>query len=176
MKKGTPICTLLGVTQMEMSTLLGISRSLWGMFELGQRDLPLKAKLKLNELLSHVQDRENRKPAAPMPQKSTLYAFEGLLCENQYKMYMLARKIEALEKKQDLQQRLQQLDTFLNVHNKSESHGSLLIAGKAARASGVLEELKLLRFRNEVLEFEKNLLESTISQLKSALPDLNTEK
>ncbi len=49
MKKDHAISTYLGITQLELAMLLGVSRSQFSMFELGKRDLPLHAMQLLGE-------------------------------------------------------------------------------------------------------------------------------
>lgn len=52
MKDRSDIKTILGLTQIEMGMLLGVTRSGWSMFKSGQRDIPLEAK----EQLAHHMD------------------------------------------------------------------------------------------------------------------------
>ncbi len=51
------IRSVLGLTQDELATLLAVTRSQLSMYELGKRDLPAFAKLKLSELLVNTQNR-----------------------------------------------------------------------------------------------------------------------
>lgn len=56
MKDRSDIKTILGLTQIEMSMLLGISRSMWTMFKSGKRNIPLASK----ELLAYYMDTATR--------------------------------------------------------------------------------------------------------------------
>lgn len=47
MKDRSDIKTILGLTQIEMGMLLGVTRSGWSMFKSGLRDIPLEAKEQL---------------------------------------------------------------------------------------------------------------------------------
>lgn len=52
MKRRAELRMILGgLTQEEMASLLGVSRSLWSLYELGKRQLPFKASQRLAELL-----------------------------------------------------------------------------------------------------------------------------
>ncbi len=55
MKNEANLKSLLGLTQEEMGMLLGTSRVQWAHFIVGRRDLPLPAKIKLTDVLSHVE-------------------------------------------------------------------------------------------------------------------------
>ena len=52
MENDKKIRTLLGMKQEDMDMLLRVNRSQWVMYEIGKRDLPLVAQLKLTEMLA----------------------------------------------------------------------------------------------------------------------------
>ena len=61
MKKERNVSSLLGVNQQDAAMLLGVSRSLWSMYELGRRDISLPVKQLLAELLTYVQSGMKKK-------------------------------------------------------------------------------------------------------------------
>ena len=96
MKKGNNIKSILGLTQEEVATLLGISRSQWSMYEVGQRDLPKAAKIKLVELLSCAKKvKSNSKTVAKIiatEKKETIQELEKSL-------HILTHQIQLVEQK-----------------------------------------------------------------------------
>jgi hypothetical protein len=60
MNKDNSIKEILGMNYDNMAMLLQISRSQWGMYVSGKRNLPLDAKLKLGEMLSFVNQKESK--------------------------------------------------------------------------------------------------------------------
>jgi len=175
MKKETSICAFLGVSQQEMSMLLGVSRSLWSLYELGQRDLPLRAKQLLGELLTHVQTNFTAaKSTPPPPRNEQLQRLERQLRDNEYQRMLMVRKIAKATKKHEAQARLAHLVAFLSSRDTSKHSVPNLQEAFASKASPDLEAqfsdtLTDLKHRHELLELEKLLLESRALRMRSAL-------
>jgi transcriptional regulator with XRE-family HTH domain len=171
--KKNDIRTLLGITQQEIATLLGIHRSQWSMFESGQRDLPLAAQQLLAEILTHVNSTE--KPAKSESHSDKQNAknqqqLERLLRENEYQQLRLARKIAAVEKKHTAQLQLSLLVEFLNhrqaTTGKIAGAGHESISRKVVQADTTNHAAILIEhhLKQELLHFERSLLESKIPQ------------
>ena len=65
MKDRSDIKTILGLTQIEMGMLLGVSRSMWTMFKSGKRNIPLASK----ELLGYYMDTVTRNKPSKVAEK-----------------------------------------------------------------------------------------------------------
>lgn len=176
MKKEHTLRTLLGLTQEDCAMLLGVTRSQWSMFELGQRDLPLAAKQLLTELLTHLQSPEtkaNRHPAEAQQEVAKIAVLERMLRENEYERLRLAKKINAITKKYEAT--IQQLKLVDYMAQRTTSKGSyeMLHLNSLARSAaktidtdgaGVLLQLQI---KQEGLELEQLLLESKWRKLSS---------
>lgn len=171
MKNETSISAQFGVTQQEMAMLLGVSRSLWSLYELGKRDLPLSATLLLNDLMTKTRDHQSIKKSEPATTSThMLLRFERLLQENGYQLHIINRKIAALGKKQTTQLNLQQLSGLLQgrEHSRSSATVSDAVTARASIAAKTClsDELAVQQHRREVLAFEKQLLESKLEALR----------
>ena len=167
MKKETSISASLGLTHEDMAMLLGISRSLYTLFEQGKRQLPTAALLKLSELHCDMPS-DASKMLKPKAQEQTRTAFEKLLGDNEYALALLERQIAVAEKKERANANLMHFSKLLEdrKHSKSGSLAVDCITAKASRASKaqVSTDLILLQHRKEILEFEKKLLESKLKK------------
>lgn len=159
--------SLLGVTHIELAMLLGVSRPLVTLFELGQRDLPAPAKQKLADLLLHLQSAEaTAKRTKPSPtQNQAAKAHLGrMLKENEYQRVLTAKKIEALHKKIDAQTRRAQLSDFLNARKaagKTDPDTPLYrLRDKTQKSSthNMPNLLLTLELKQELLAYEEKLL------------------
>ncbi|WP_298221293.1 helix-turn-helix transcriptional regulator [Flavobacterium sp.] len=172
MKKEASIRTLLSLTQENAAMLLGVSRSQWSMYEIGQRDLPLAAKQLLAEMLTHIQKPSaTAKPATDKQQRAKQHQqLERLLRENEYQQLVLARKTATIQKKQDAQARLSILADFLNKREaKGEAtgamhHQSILRKAQQTLADDHANILMQYELKKEVLEFEQKVIEYKMKQ------------
>lgn len=174
MKKDHAISTYLGITQLELAMLLGVSRSQFSMFELGKRDLPLHAMQLLGEMLTYIQSPEvAAKSALPDKPKASLPQLERLQRKNHYQQLLTERKIAAATKKLQAQARLLQLSAFLS--SREGSRGATInfptaLARKTNKATEtpLLELIVEQQLSKELLELENLLLESRLRKLRSA--------
>ncbi|MFM9989728.1 helix-turn-helix domain-containing protein [Flavobacterium sp.] len=101
MKDTTTIKNLIGLSQEEMSMLLGITESQWSMYKSGKRDIPLAAKQQLAALLSNTQKAKSVSPESiKMAEKEKKSEKEWLKREYKaidHKQKYLERKIIAIE-------------------------------------------------------------------------------
>lgn len=90
----------LGLTQEEASEILGISRGQLSMYELGKRDLPTHALVKLATLSNHVSDAMNKRKDAGIDkkvlQKASVTIIEELLAKHELKKRLLERKLKTM--------------------------------------------------------------------------------
>ena len=172
MKRET-ICTLLGTTQMEMAMLLKITRSQWSMYESGKRDLPLAAKVLLNEMLAHVNSAKANASKGPSTEakQQTNQKLQGLLEENQNLQTVTEKKVAALENKQTSFDSAAHTVNYLGNHrDTTQTHlkeMSKVIhyrTNKDWQRNGsptlVAHQIKL-----KVLQYEAELLKETLKKL-----------
>jgi transcriptional regulator with XRE-family HTH domain len=91
---------LLGITQEEAAMLLGISKAQISMYEVGQRDLPTHALVKLATLSNHVSDAMNKRKDAGTDkkalQKVSVTIIEEMLAKHELKKKLLERKLKTM--------------------------------------------------------------------------------
>ncbi len=142
----------LGLTQDEAAQLLKIPKSLLGMFEIGQRDLPSPIKLQLVTLYNLVQKQvtvSNPKKKENTVQELILEINKALL-ETQYKQQLLERKLTLFQSKFQKSERLLQFVHVLENELKKEAKPSQdfitvlqLKADKEVAKYGPLSQIKL---------------------------------
>lgn len=90
----------LGITQEEAAELLGVSRGQLSMYELGKRDLPTHALVKLATLTNHVSDAMNKRKDAGVDiktqQKVSNSIIEEILAKHELKKRQLERKLKKI--------------------------------------------------------------------------------
>jgi transcriptional regulator with XRE-family HTH domain len=103
MEKDKKIRELLGLKQEDMALLLRVTRSQWAMYEIGKRDLPIVAQLKLGEMLAFIQQPKNAAVDSFLDLKSeeakTRKVFENLKLINKHRQILTEHKLKAIEKK-----------------------------------------------------------------------------
>lgn len=170
MKKNETICSLLGISQMEMAMLLKITRSQWSMYESGKRDLPLAAKVLLAEMLAHVQSAKATalKNPSQLGQQETKEKLQASLKENQHQQTAMEKKVAALEKKQTAFASAQHSIDYLENHtDKKQTHMkdmSKVIqyrANKDRQLNGV-PMLVTYQIKQKVLQYEEELLKAAL--------------
>ena len=103
MEQDKKISALLGMRQEEMAMLLRVNKSQWSMYEIGQRDLPLNAQLKLAEMLAFVQQSDNEAVYLLVDVEGqslkTKKLVENLRLINQHQLLIAKQKLQLTEKK-----------------------------------------------------------------------------
>ena len=106
MEKDKKIRELLGMKQDDMAMLLKVTRSQWSMYEIGKRDLPLAAELKLGEMLAFVQQSDTESadifPHIKMQQAKIEQVYENLKLINAHRQIIVERKLKLIEKKYEV--------------------------------------------------------------------------
>ncbi|MGH2664759.1 helix-turn-helix domain-containing protein [Flavobacterium sp.] len=163
MKSTTTIKSILGLSQIEMALLLGVSKSQWSMYEIGQRDLPLTAKKKLTALLSHLQNSKGisaeKQNFTALEQIKTQEWLENEKHNLEYKEQLLDRKIRAIEKKRATCFAALETVHFLETQQQ-DTHNSLIKSIKsraiATLSNNTLYHLQEMQMKKEHLTMLKN--------------------
>jgi len=172
MKHENPIRSLLGLAQEDLAMLLGVSRGRWSMYELGKRDIPLQAKQLLGEMLQHVNQQhtlaKKTKPELPLSLQPKL---EQLLRENEFQQVVLRRKMADAIKKQEEHARLQHLVPFLQTrytskHDTNSLQQHLTNRASSGKETALSENVFQLQHRQEILVFEKEVLEAKLQKMR----------
>jgi transcriptional regulator with XRE-family HTH domain len=171
MKNEVTISELLGVSQIEMSILLKINRSQWSMYESGKRDLPVDAKLKMSEMLKHVQNKNDKQlktqELSTQQEAQKKETLEKLLKENDYQQQTIERTINKIKKKQAFVVARFQLLDFLNNHTNLKEEKPNLLPNMEAKAEdkAAQNDMAILithQIKQEVLKFEAELLKNAV--------------
>lgn len=174
MKNEVTFSKLLGVSQLEISILLKINRSQWSMYESDDRDLPNDALSLMNEMLKHVQNKNDKQLKKQeliiQQQDKKKEALEKLLKENDSQQQTMERKIKKIEKNQAFVVARFQLLDFLNNHtHKKEEHPELLqrMKDKAEDKAEQNDMATLIthQIKQEVLKYEAELLKNALDDL-----------
>jgi transcriptional regulator with XRE-family HTH domain len=170
MKTTKAIRGLLGLTQVELSLVLQVSRSQLAKYELGMRDLPLASMALLEAMLEHVQSPEvlakSPRPAKGQQEKKFRH-LKNMLEETEYQLSLLSRKIEGVEARQTAKIRAFHTAKFLSQRpgNYSQTEKNLLksISKKAEHKALKMDEagdLEKYQLQQEMLKMQKSWLES----------------
>jgi DNA-binding transcriptional regulator YiaG len=168
MKKHDNIRDLLGITQEDLAALLKISRTQLSMYEIGKRELPTAAVLKLADMLRYLQEDAFKSAdttsllKAQATQKEK--ALEEMRKENHFKQLVVEKKLNVLEKKYKANFSAFQLTKYLEKQDtengKLESHLLKTIEKKAnaelnKNGLGLITKYKI---EKEVLQAEEKII------------------
>ncbi len=160
MQSKTNYTALLGVTQLELAMLLGVSRPLVALFESGKKSLPATAMMLLAQMLEKVQTAEKATQAATQDQSEAKLHLDKLLADNAFKQLLVARKIEALQNKIAAGWRRAQLIDFLDAQrlDGKDKRGLLTQKNQKPAKVGNTTQLADLQMQQELLAYEAQLL------------------
>lgn len=166
MKTSTSISKTLGLTQKEMAQLLDVSRSLLSLYELGKRDLPLKAKQRLEQLLEQTQiQKAGAKDGHTLLTQDFQTHLHSLLQENTFQTQLIQRKIATLKRKQDTAANLNHLMQVLaEKPNDGTPRFALSDKDKAKSKTNHAPDLAKLELKCELLAVERAFLEKRLAQ------------
>ncbi|MEO5776681.1 MAG: helix-turn-helix domain-containing protein [Flavobacterium sp.] len=174
MKKQQTVRELLGLTQDELALVLQVSRSQFAKYELGMRDLPLRAKYLLAEMLQYLRDSETALKPSPVvvaQNAQKLLSVEQMLKENEYQRMATARKITTDEARYQNKLKALQLVNFLSLRPDgkgiTEQAALRTISNKASKSikqQGLASVFKL-KMKLELLELEKLLLDAELRKI-----------
>jgi transcriptional regulator with XRE-family HTH domain len=183
-KPGT-IRELLGLTQQELALVLNLSRTQVAKYELGTRDLPIASKYLLAELLQLVQSPElvakNLPPLLQEDYKKKEQLLERLLKENDYQLELMARKINATEKRVTARIKALQVTAYLSQRQADQGPAIKAVLNSITRrvtrgleseGSGTLFQYKL---RYDMLVGENLQLQSELRKHLQKREAMETE-
>lgn len=175
MKKTDTHSALLGLSHGQMSLLLKVHPSQWSMYESGKRNLPLKAKKILSQMIRFLklEDRGSKVQQHLIEQEESKKEYlKKLTKSNEFNLYEINKRIALDERNYKANIQVIGLVEYLKKlpSTKGTFDVELLdsIASKAERAlkkSG-LANLTKLRLKEALLQQEKLLLESTVNEIK----------
>jgi transcriptional regulator with XRE-family HTH domain len=170
MKKETSR-SLLGLTQQEMAILLKVTRSQWSHYERNSRLLPHDAGLRLQEMTRYMASPEaqasQKLPEAEYGESKTKPIVEKRLRENEYQLMIIEKKIAGVQQKFEKYANAVRLMEFLNspeeVKKAAHPEAVPVITTAAIRnLSKSKSQLDLLQIDQKLLQFEQQLLKSTL--------------
>lgn len=171
MKQANKYREALGITQEEAAQLLKIPKSILGMFEIGQRDLPSAIKLQLITLYNLVLDKEKSTDLSKqntLSKKEIILVLQEALLENKFNLHVLERKIEQTQNKFQKYCRQNQLVQILESnYNKEEKPSKDYIEVLKRKAESGMQKNSLLE--QTKLEFKLKGLKSFQKELKKEL-------
>ena len=147
MKSASQYREALGLTQEEAALLLKIPKSMLGMFEIGQRDLPAAVKLQLITLSNSIQELQKEPDSSSKKEKKdeALRYYQKEIIENQYRLRVLERKLEQAKAKYQKYYKQKLLVTILENQEKEKQLSSKdMINVLKKRAEKNLEKYSLL--------------------------------
>jgi len=163
------VSTSLGLTQKELAILLRVTRTQISMFELGKRSLPLHAMQLLGELLTLSKSSGTAtkdKPILKGQSSQRQEQIKVLLKENEFQLYIVAKKLAAAERKTATQLKLIRFTDYLEQRPTAKANADVtnmqFITHKSAKAfhTDAAETVIKYQLRQELLEVEKKYLES----------------
>jgi hypothetical protein len=152
------------------------------MYESGKRDLPVDAKLKMSEMLKHVQNKNDKQlktqELSTQQEAQKKETLEKLLKENDFQQQTIERTIKKIEKNQAFVVARFQLLDYLNNHTnlKEEKPNLLPIMEAKAEDKAAQNDMAILithQIKQEVLKFEAELLKNA---LEGFVPESVVEK
>lgn len=169
--KNETVSKLLGLTQLELAMLLGVSRARISMFESGRRDLPAPAMQQLAEMLKHVNASDiSQKPASRAHvAKKTKELLERELRENEFQKQKTMRAIAAVVRKMEAAKRIAALADFRTSHatgrDKQLQSRFELLNRKISNAPEKDQELEMmaLQLKLDLLGAQENFLKERLA-------------
>ena len=176
MKHDKAIKNLLGLSQEEISMILGISRIQWAMYETGRRDIPLAAKQQLAALLSNTQQAKSVSPESIMmgekEQKSEKEWLNREYKAIDHKQQYLERKIIAIESIRV--ECFAALEVVHYLESQSENEFTISLAKSIkTRATNTLNKHSSIRLLE--MKLKKESFEMLKYSLKQKIKEHSTE-
>lgn len=160
--KAQSISKSLGITQEELASLLGVSRGQLSMYELGKRNLPTQAKLKLSRLLEVVTTKtiksETSVAALYDLNPNAKKVIAELLWVNKEKQALTKSKLKKLEEKETRNKAVQQLVQFLKSEKKPKNRSFINSLEQRQRNTPNSEIQLKLAIKLKVLQAEERVL------------------
>jgi transcriptional regulator with XRE-family HTH domain len=169
MKKIHPLRESLGLSQQDMASLLGVTRSLYSLYELGRRSLPHAASMLEAELTLHVNAPKAAAKMASDAEKQTVTQkhLAKLIRHNELKQRRIEKALTALRASRETATRQLHLDSFAGAKGVAlhAAAKEFIKAGASAklgdRAAARLFDLEV---KQQVLAFERQLLDAKMAE------------
>lgn len=172
MKKDKIFKVPLLITQEEMAVLLGITRSQLTMYTSGYRDLSVKGKVKLQELIAVVKEVPFSEKAYPIPKKENIQALENLLVDNKLKQLKLQKKLVYAEERYQAALNTLHFVTNLEAKKSKINANTTVLKVLKIKVNKVLSEnglpiQEIYKIKLEVLEHERKLFDKKLKAIKT---------
>lgn len=95
----------IGISQIEMARLLGISRSLYSMIEMGTRNIPVESLLQMNALMHLIEQNGTVLPIPEPTDDEKKQIDQKLLNDYKYELNQLDKQVDKAIKKREKQAR-----------------------------------------------------------------------
>lgn len=173
MQKKDSIRELLGITQDDLAIILKIGRSQLAMYEIGKRDIPTAAKIKLAEMLTYMNETSTLsvadEPYIKIQDALREKVIAALIEKNKYQQLLIEKKIIALEKKYIANLKAMKLYFFLETQS-AKNEEELFIKSIATKALKEIKKngLPMLiqhQIKKEMLQNEEQLLKNYINKI-----------
>lgn len=174
MKKDTTHSSLLGFTQGQMALLLNVHSTQWSMYESKKRNLPLKAKQLLAEMLGFLKF-EDKGPKVQhlliVQEELKKKYLEKQLRKNEDDQYVIGKKIALAERKYKSNITVIGLVDYLTTHPTTkealdiELLESIVWKVEYALEKSGLVTLTELKLKKDLLQQERLLLDSALNKI-----------
>lgn len=174
MRKTTVFKKLLLITQEETAVLLGITRSQWAMYAIGQRGLSVKGQKKLEQLITRANkvsfSKKQTLLEVKIQESEIKKELEKALLDNKLKQLQIQKKLSQMEEK--FQLALNTIHFVISIQtekaewNVSESVLQVLKtkANKVLKANG-LPKQEVCKIKLETFLQEEKLLNKRMKKL-----------
>lgn len=158
------ISRTLGITQMELAQLLHISRSQLSLYEIGKRDLPVQAKMKLSKMLKAVHDASKNTlslHSETINSEDYKKIIHELLLENKNKQIINEKKIQQILTKAAKNEALLYLIEFLKKEKETTQPEFITILEHKSKQFNLRNTSKIilkLKLKIEALKQEEKQL------------------
>lgn len=171
MKNNNKLRELLGITQEQLALLLNVSRSQLSLYEIGKRDLPIAAKLKLATIISNVQNASKKATNVSLSYKKIESEKKKIITDfiivNKHKQSVLEKKSVSIEKKKQANTTALYLTHFIK-NEPSEKSFLPIVKGIENKAQKNKDDWKLqfnLQLKLKILKEEEIFLENYLKTL-----------
>lgn len=175
MKKTDTLSALLGLTQAQMALLLKVHPSQWSMYESGKRNLALKAKQILAEMIGFLKLKDKSfKVQQHLIEQEELKkeCLKKLIRNNEFNLYEVNKRIALDERNyNDNIQVIGLIEYLKTLPSTKDMFDVELLDSIASKANSALKKSGLanlteLRLKEVLLQQEKSLLESAVNEIK----------
>ncbi len=167
--------TLL-VSQEDMALLLHVNKSQWAMYEIGERDLPNDAKLKLAkliELTTALQKEQQKTDQEILQEGKRNELLNKYINDNYIKQLSTLRKLETIQRKYHEALRTHHFICLLQNDNEISTKHQTLLQDMSNKAKNTMERHGLhvqldYEVKLKTLQYEEKILKKRLTKSDSA--------